>query len=157
VETKLLDTEKVLSAWQAGWDGGSVVSSEWPGDWVEGWALLPDLEPDLSGTVEAGGGAWCLRHVNGNWAVVVDWGVCAEGEAGTCSNGGSSGGRAWATALVTSHVVGGDIGDRRVVVGVLADVLVNCTLDSAGSELVEDVCLRISILSHGLLRWFILQ
>jgi len=142
VETKLLDTEKVLSAWQAGWNGGGVVSSEWPGDWVEGWALLPDLEPNLSGTVEAGGGAWCLCHVDGDWAVVVDWGVCAKGEAGTSSDGGSSGSRAWDTTLITSHVVGGDIGNRRVVVGVLADVLVDSALDSADGELLEDVVSR---------------
>lgn len=71
---------------------------------------------------------------------MVNWSIGGDGEAGTSSDGKSStSSSAWSPSLVTSQVVGGNIGNRRVVVGVLANVLVNWILGTAVGDLLEDV------------------
>ena len=70
---------------------------------------------------------------------MVDSLVSGEGDLGASSDGDGGGLRSASTTNVTAQVVGREVCDGRVVVGVLADVLVNATLDTVGSQALEDV------------------
>jgi len=69
---------------------------------------------------------------------VVDGGVSREGYGAAGGDGGGGAG-AREAALVAAEIGGGEIGDGRVVVGVLADVLVLGTLGSVDGQVLEDV------------------
>lgn len=66
--------------------------------------------------------------------------VCSECDGGTSSDGNrGSGGTVGSTANVTAEIVRGKVGDGRVVVGVMADVLVRGTLDTVRGKVLKDV------------------
>ena len=70
---------------------------------------------------------------------MVDSLVSGEGDLGASSDGDGGRLRSASTTNVAAQVVGREVCDGRVVVGVLADVLVNATLDTVGSQALEDV------------------
>ena len=69
---------------------------------------------------------------------MVDGHVGGEGEGGAGGDGGCGAG-AREAAGVAAQVRRGEVGDGRVVVAVLADVLVLGALDAVDGEPLEDV------------------
>lgn len=144
VKTDVLDTEKVLAS------GGLVREGE--GDLVKLVSLegktvvaglvgthLVDLEP-VTGTVVLGSITGGLGHVDVERARVLDRSVDSETDSVTRSDlvsGGLS--TSVKTTNVANKVLGGDIGDGRVHVAVLANVLVLLGNLVTNNELVEAV------------------
>ena len=70
---------------------------------------------------------------------MVDSLVCSEGDRRTSSDGDGGSRSSTCTTNIAAQVVRGKVGDGRVVVGVLADVLVLGALDTVRCEVLEDV------------------
>ena len=81
-------------------------------------------------------------HIQGDGALVVDGNIGRKREiiAGLEVDNGCAGTRG--ASHVTTQIVGREAGHRRVLVGVLADVLVHGELLGPEAELLEDVVAR---------------
>jgi len=140
MNSERLDLKQIIAIFETGRDGGAVGREELPGRGAvgEGGADVEDLEPVLAGAVVGGGGGGGFGHVPGDGAVVVDSGIEGEGYLGAgCDGDGLSIGAV--SADVAAEVIGGEISDWRVVVGVGADVLVLVVLDTVHGQVFEDV------------------
>jgi hypothetical protein len=103
----------------------------------EGGANLLDLHP--VGRAISAGSAGDLAQVERDRALVVDSLVSGEGDLGASSDRDSGSLCSASATNVAAQVVRREVSDGRVVVGVLADVLVNVTLDTVGGQALEDV------------------
>lgn len=108
-------------------------------------ADLRDLEP-RSGAVVAGGAAGGLGEVDAGWAWVVGSLVQSKADSVASLDGCGLGFRSGAeTSNVATEVVGLDVGDGGVVVGVHADILVWLGGLAVQDEFIPAVC--------GVLEW----
>ena len=99
-----------------------------------------DLEP-VSTAIIVLGRARGLGHVKRDRALVVD--RCVEGESkGTAGLDGNSVRGSTASTLVASQIVRCQVGDGRVVIAVLADVVEDRVLGTTDAQLLEDVVSR---------------
>jgi hypothetical protein len=65
--------------------------------------------------------------------------ISCESDSLACSNRDRAGSTARHASSIAAEVVGGKVGDWRIVVVVLSDVLVCASLDSIGSQILEDI------------------
>jgi hypothetical protein len=156
VDADLLNAEQVLASSNAAGDGDIVggcailvirpvsvsideLTLKVPRSLVagEGGANLLDLDP--VGRAVSAGSAGDLAQVERDRALVVDSLVSGEGDLGASSDRDSGSLCSASATNVAAQVVRREVGDGRVVVGVLADVLVNITLDTVGGQALEDV------------------
>lgn len=96
-----------------------------------------DLEP-VSTPIIIFSRARGLRHVERDWALVVDRRVEGESKGAPSLDGGCARGSTVSTD-VASQVVRSQIGHGRIVVAVLTDVLEDWVLGTANAQLLEDV------------------
>lgn len=143
MDAQRLNTQQVLAVGDALRDVGRVGNLHGPRGLTARERRPPvlGLEPGTAAIVVVGGRGR-LGHVDGDGALVVDGGVVRkrEGGAGLDVDGGGVG--AGLAAGVAAQVVGGERGDGRILVCVLADVLVLAVLVGADRQLDGDVVCR---------------
>ena len=137
MDTKLLDSQQVITRGNARRDLEGVGIAQSPAATGEGSAKVLDLEP-AAGAIVAGERAGRLGEVDGGRALVVDGGVGLEGDGAAGSDGQGLDTRSAGTD-VAAEIVGLEVGHGRVVVGVLTDVLPGRVDRGAGADLLKDV------------------
>lgn len=76
--------------------------------------VLEDLEPDVAGSVEVGGGSRRLSHVSAEGAGVIDAGGGGEGDLAAGLDGGGGGGGGARCSLVAPDRLRGHVRHRPV-------------------------------------------
>lgn len=107
---------------------------------IESRSLLSNLEPTAT-TIILLNITRCLRHVPGDWSLVVNRLVQGESYTATGRDGNSVCRRAGrVSSNIASKIVGRQIGDRAIVRSVFANILVlRSSLDTVCSQKVEAV------------------
>jgi len=141
VDSKLLDAKEIVSVSNASGEVECIGLFQVPSSSRENRTDIQNLKPHVTGTIEVCSSAWSFGHIYGERTIVVD-----------CNIGGESYGRTGfhrdglgvvsTGSNIAAKVVGGEVSDGTVVVGVLADIFVSGVLDAVGGQGLENVMAR---------------
>lgn len=108
-------------------------------------ALLPNLEPNGARTIKRGTGSRRFGHVDGERARVEDRNIGHKSDSRTSSDGGCRRlGSVCKRADIAPHVIGLDVRDGGIGVGICPDVDIFTADSTAVDEFEEAVWKRIS-------------